>query len=55
MSLTTPLRPVSTSASPAHEHTRSCWWDHLECRWAGPAHPVPRDARLPEPRRSTEA
>ncbi|HSK58795.1 MAG TPA: hypothetical protein VK935_07055 [Actinomycetospora sp.] len=49
MSLTAPLRPVAVLTG-AHEHTTACWWDHLAGRWAGPAHPVPGPARLPEPR-----
>jgi hypothetical protein len=49
MSLSTPLRPVSAPARGTHEHTRSCWWDHLACRWAGPAHPAAASPVVPVP------
>jgi hypothetical protein len=53
MSLSAPLRPVATPGQPAHEHTRTCWWDHLAGRWVGPAHPAPVP-RIPEPRRAPD-
>jgi hypothetical protein len=49
MSLSTPLRPVSAPSQGAHEHTRTCWWDHLACRWAGPDHPAPSSSAAPVP------
>jgi len=57
MSLSTPLRTVAVPTGDVHGHTGSCWWDHLACRWAGPAHPAPpvrRSPQLPEPRPAAE-
>jgi len=57
MSLSTPLRPVAARTGDpigAHEHTTSCWWDHLAGRWAGAAHPEPGAARIPAPRPAVE-
>ncbi|MDD7967854.1 hypothetical protein [Actinomycetospora lemnae] len=51
--LTRPLIAVQP-AGPEHVHDRTCWWDVLECRWAGPAHPAPPTPRIPAPRRSPE-
>ncbi|GLZ48795.1 hypothetical protein Acsp06_49800 [Actinomycetospora sp. NBRC 106375] len=48
MSVEAPARP--TTARRGHVHDRSCYWDVMECRWAGPAHPVARDPRVPAPR-----
>ena len=52
MTLTTPPRPASARSLGAHEHTRSCYWDHLACRWAGPAHDAPASPApsVPDPR-----
>ncbi|MEJ2885486.1 hypothetical protein [Actinomycetospora aeridis] len=54
MSVDAPPRPVALVA-PGHVHDRTCFWDVLACRWAGPAHAAPTDTRLPAPRRSPEA
>ncbi|MDD7926897.1 hypothetical protein [Actinomycetospora chibensis] len=50
MSLSTLPRSVRTPSGPRHEHTRACYWDHLECRWAC----TPRERTVPAPRRSPE-
>lgn len=60
MSIDAPVRPAPTldglagrsvCFEPAHVHDRSCWWDVMACRWAGPAHPAPaRRADVPAPR-----
>lgn len=52
MSVSTLSRPVSAPSEAGHVHTRTCYWDHLECRWACPG---PAPVRLPEPRTPPEA
>lgn len=50
-------RPVTVPGTRRdHVHDRTCWWDVLACRWAGPAHPdLARPATVPAPRRSPES
>jgi hypothetical protein len=57
MSLSTLPRPVSALSRGGHEHTRSCYWDHRECRWACPGHvpAPPRSSQVPSPRPSAES
>ena len=40
-----PVRAGAVSSSEVHHHGRTCWWDVLDARWAGPAHPDPRVPR----------
>ncbi|GAA4891754.1 hypothetical protein [Actinomycetospora straminea] len=54
MTVEAPTRPVTTVPQPPHVHDRTCFWDVLACRWAGPAHPAPPAPQVPAPRRSPE-
>jgi hypothetical protein len=53
MSITVDRR-ARTSSRGRHEHTRACWWDHLEARWAGPDHPPDPRPAVPAPRPPSE-
>lgn len=53
MSLTVD-RPVTTPSRGRHEHTRACWWNHLEARWCGPDHPASERPAIPGPRQPSE-
>jgi hypothetical protein len=42
--MTTPTAPAArpqpdTYLDTPHQHTRSCFWDYLECRWQCPPRP----------------
>lgn len=53
MSLSTLPRPVSAPSRVRHEHTRQCWWNHLECRWECASHGSTAP-RVPAPRPASE-